>query len=43
MENQPQNNQEQEVDLVPVFVWISNGFKNIFTGVGNLLKGIVTF
>ncbi|GAK88217.1 hypothetical protein JCM19297_2730 [Nonlabens ulvanivorans] len=43
MENQPQNNQEQEVDLVPVFVWISNGFKNIFTGVGNLLKGIGHF
>ncbi|WP_438961165.1 hypothetical protein [Nonlabens sp.] len=43
MENQPQNNQEQEVDLVPVFVWISNGFKNFFNGIGKLFKGIGHF
>lgn len=43
MENQPQNNQEQEVDLVPVFVWISKGFSNLFKGIGNLLKGIGHF
>ena len=43
MENQPQNNQEQEVDLVPVFVWISNGFKNLFNGVGNIFKSIAHF
>ena len=43
MDNQPQNNQEQEVDLVPVFVWISNGFKNLFNGIGNLFKGIGHF
>lgn len=43
MENQPQNNQEQEVDLVPVFVWISNGFKNLFNGIGNIFKSIGHF
>lgn len=42
--DQPNNqNQEQEVDLVPVFVWISNGFKNLFKGIGNLFKGIGHF
>ena len=43
MNNQPDQNQEQEVDLVPVFVWISNGFKNLFNGIGNIFKGIAHF
>jgi hypothetical protein len=43
MENQPNNNQEQEVDLVPVFVWISNGFKNLFSAIGGFFKGIAHF
>ncbi len=42
--DQPNNqNQEQEVDLVPVFVWISNGFKNLFNGIGNIFKSIGHF
>lgn len=43
MNNQPDQNQEQEVDLVPVFVWISNGFKNIFKGIGNVFKAMAHF
>ncbi|MGJ8683030.1 MAG: hypothetical protein ACSHWW_00305 [Nonlabens sp.] len=43
MDNQPQNNQEQEVDLVPVFVWISNGFKGLFNGIGKAIKGLGHF
>jgi hypothetical protein len=43
MDNQPNNNQEQEVDLVPVFVWISNGFKNLFSAIGGFFKGIAHF
>lgn len=43
MNNQPDQNQEQEVDLVPVFVWISNGFKNIFKAIGNVFKALAHF
>ncbi|WP_405378509.1 hypothetical protein [Nonlabens sp. Asnod3-A02] len=43
MDNQPNNNQEQEVDLVPVFVWISNGFKNLFNAIGGFFKGLGHF
>ncbi|WP_298953463.1 hypothetical protein [uncultured Nonlabens sp.] len=43
MDNQPINNQEQEVDLVPVFVWISNGFKNLFNAIGGFFKGLGHF
>ncbi|WP_213521071.1 hypothetical protein [Nonlabens sp.] len=43
MDNQPNNNQEQEVDLVPVFVWISNGFKNLFSAISGFFKGIAHF
>jgi hypothetical protein len=43
MDNQPNNNQEQEVDLVPVFVWISNGFKNLFKAIGSFFIGIAHF
>jgi hypothetical protein len=42
MEQQHNNNnrEEQEVDLVPVFVWISKGFKNFFNGIGSFFKAI---
>lgn len=42
MEQQHKNNnrEEQEVDLVPVFVWISNGFKNFFNAIGAFFKAI---
>ncbi|WP_124979081.1 hypothetical protein [Nonlabens xiamenensis] len=43
MDHQPEKQQEQEVDLVPVFVWIGNGFKNLFNAIGNALKGIGHF
>jgi hypothetical protein len=43
MDNQPSKNQEQEVDLVPVFVWISNGFKNLFKAIGSFFIGIAHF
>jgi hypothetical protein len=43
MDNQPNNNQEKEVDLVPVFVWISNGFKNLFKAIEGFFKGIAHF
>lgn len=39
--NEPQ--QEQEVNLLPVFVWISNGFKNLFKSIGVTLKSIAHF
>jgi len=35
--------QEQEVDLVPVFVWIGNGIKSFFSGIVNFLRGIGHF
>jgi hypothetical protein len=31
---------QQEVDLVPVFVWISNGFKNLFRAIVSFFKAI---
>ena len=34
---------EQEVDLVPVFVWIGNGLKNVFYAIVSLLKAILHF
>lgn len=34
------NQQEQELDLVPVFVWIGKGFGNFFRAIGNFFKGI---
>jgi hypothetical protein len=42
MEQQHNNNnrEEQEVDLVPVFVWIGNGFKNFFNAIGAFFKAI---
>ncbi len=40
MEQYNQNREEQEVDLVPVFVWISNGFRNFFRAIGAFFKGI---
>lgn len=43
MSENSENKQEQEVDLIPVFVWIGNGFKNLFNGIGDLLKGIFHF
>ncbi len=43
MSNQPQRTEEQEVDLVPVFVWIGNGFKNFFRGIGKVLGAIWHF
>jgi hypothetical protein len=43
MDNQPNNNQEQEVDLAPVFVWISNGFKNLFKAIGSFFIGMAHF
>lgn len=39
-QNDHQNREEQEVDLVPVFVWISNGIKNFFKGIAAFFKGI---
>ncbi|BAO54854.1 hypothetical protein [Nonlabens marinus] len=41
--NQQQDNsnrEEQEVDLVPVFVWIGNGIKNFFNAIGAFFKAI---
>ncbi|MEN8817589.1 MAG: hypothetical protein ABF274_12080 [Nonlabens sp.] len=43
MNNQPDQNQEQEVDLVPVFVWISNGFQNLINAIVGLFKSIAHF
>jgi hypothetical protein len=49
MQNEPTRHQkeyqqqEQEVDLVPVFVWIGNGFKNLFRGIGKVLGAIAHF
>ena len=39
-QNGDQNREEQEVDLVPVFVWIGNGIKNFFKGIGAFFKAI---
>ncbi len=33
--------QEQELDLVPVFVWIGKGFSNFFRAIGDFFKGIL--
>jgi hypothetical protein len=43
MNENSEKQQEQEVDLVPVFVWIGNGFKSIFKGIGNVFKGLGHF
>jgi hypothetical protein len=43
MNDNSEKQQEQEVDLVPVFVWIGNGFKNLFNGIANLFKGVAHF
>ncbi|MGB3590284.1 MAG: hypothetical protein WBA16_01230 [Nonlabens sp.] len=42
MSNLPIEQQEQEVDLVPVFQWIGNGFKRFFRGIGSFFKAIAT-
>ncbi|PRP67775.1 hypothetical protein [Nonlabens agnitus] len=39
-QNDPQNREEQEVDLVPVFVWIGDGIKGFFRAIGNFFKAI---
>lgn len=39
-QNDPKNNEEQEVDLVPVFVWISNGIKNFFKAIAAFFMAI---
>jgi len=39
-QNDDQKREEQEVDLVPIFVWISNGFKNFFNAIGSFFKAI---
>jgi hypothetical protein len=43
MNENPEKQQEQEVDLVPVFAWIGTGIKNLFKGLGNILKAIIHF
>lgn len=43
MSDQPNNQEEKEVDLVPVFTWIGNGFKNLFKAIGDVFKGIGNF
>ncbi|AZQ43128.1 hypothetical protein [Nonlabens ponticola] len=37
--NKPQ--EDQEADLLPVFEWIGNGFKNLGRGIANLFKAII--
>ena len=41
--NQPNNKNEEEVDLGSLFVIIGKGFKNFFNFIGNIFKGIFDF
>lgn len=43
MKENSEKHQEQEVDLVPVFVWIGQGFKNLFDGIANFFKAVIHF
>lgn len=40
MQQDRQKNEEQDVDLVPVFVWISKGVGNFFRGIGKFFIAI---
>lgn len=41
--DQPHNSQEKEINLIPVFQWISNGFKNFFNAIGRFFKALFHF
>ena len=43
MNENSEKHQEQEVDLIPVFTWIGNGFRNVGRGIGNFFSALGHF